>query len=206
MEDGPDRTLAECGGATHIRSGGGIFNLPRVAEGGRGTALVEGYWRLRCRAPKARRLGPVPMARAGEVAGGDWQMTENMDYGFDAPSAPSLYRDGAETSYADFAPQDAALLEGIVAALRTVNDPEIPVNIYDLGLVYRIDLKPDGVVEIDMTLTAPGCPVAGTMMGWVQQAVDVVAGVSEVKMNLVFDPPWDKSRMSEEVQLELGLL
>lgn len=133
-------------------------------------------------------------------------MTENMDYGFDAPSAPALCANGETKTYADFAPQDASLLEGIVTALRTVNDPEIPVNIYDLGLVYRIDLKPEGLVEIDMTLTAPGCPVAGTMMGWVQQAVGIVPGVSEVKMNLVFDPPWDKSRMSEEVQLELGLL
>jgi FeS assembly SUF system protein len=98
------------------------------------------------------------------------------------------------------------MTENIVGALRTVNDPEIPVNIYDLGLVYRIDLKADGVVEIDMTLTAPGCPVAGTLTGWVQQAVSALEGVSDVKMNLVFDPPWDKSRMSEEVQLELGLL
>lgn len=133
-------------------------------------------------------------------------MTENIDYGFEAPSAPTLYVDGEVKSYVDFAPKDATLLEGVVAALRTVNDPEIPVNIYDLGLVYRIDLKPEGVVEIDMTLTAPGCPVAGTMMGWVQQAVSAVEGISDVKMNLVFDPPWDKSRMSEEVQLELGLL
>lgn len=133
-------------------------------------------------------------------------MTENMDYGFDAPSAPVLYADGEEKSYVDFEPKDATLLEGIVRALRTVNDPEIPVNIYDLGLVYRIDLKADGVVEVDMTLTAPGCPVAGTLTGWVQQAVSAVEGVSDVKMNLVFDPPWDKSRMSEEVQLELGLL
>lgn len=133
-------------------------------------------------------------------------MTENIDYGFDAPSAPTLYADGEEKSYVDFEPRDVTLLEGIVCALRTVNDPEIPVNIYDLGLVYRIDLKADGVVEIDMTLTAPGCPVAGTLTGWVQQAVSAVEGVSDVKMNLVFDPPWDKSRMSEEVQLELGLL
>lgn len=133
-------------------------------------------------------------------------MTENMDYGFDAPSAPTLSMNGEERTYTDFEPREVSKLEGIVSALRTVNDPEIPVNIYDLGLIYRIDLKPDGAVEIDMTLTAPGCPVAGTLTGWVQQAVSVVEGVSDVKMNLVFDPPWDKSRMSEEVQLELGLL
>lgn len=97
-------------------------------------------------------------------------------------------------------------MDAIIAALRTVNDPEIPVNIYDLGLIYRIEVKDEGVVEMDMTLTAPGCPVAGQMLGWVQQAVCVVPGVSDVKMKLVFDPPWDKSRMSDEVQLELGLI
>ncbi|MFG1403530.1 DUF59 domain-containing protein [Xanthobacter sediminis] len=133
-------------------------------------------------------------------------MTENMDYGFDSPSAPVLYADGEQKAHVDFEPKDLTRLESIVCALRTVNDPEIPVNIYDLGLVYRIDLKADGVVEIDMTLTAPGCPVAGTLTGWVQEAVSAVDGVRDVKMNLVFDPPWDKSRMSEEVQLELGLL
>ena len=98
------------------------------------------------------------------------------------------------------------LIEPIVAALRTVHDPEIPVNIYDLGLIYRIEANQQGFVEIDMTLTAPGCPVAGEMMNWVQKAVSEVDGVDSVKVNLVFDPPWDKSKMSEDVQLELGLL
>ncbi|MFG1289780.1 DUF59 domain-containing protein [Xanthobacter versatilis] len=113
---------------------------------------------------------------------------------------------GEVRSIDQFAEDEAALMEAIIAGLRTVTDPEIPVNIYDLGLIYRIELKDDGVVEIDMTLTAPGCPVAGQMLGWVQQAVGVVEGVSDVKMKLVFDPPWDKSRMSDEVQLELGLI
>jgi FeS assembly SUF system protein len=98
------------------------------------------------------------------------------------------------------------LVEAVIAALRTVHDPEIPVNIYDLGLIYRIAPGDQGSVEIDMTLTAPGCPVAGEMMSWVQKAVSDVAGVESVKVNLVFDPPWDKSKMSEDVQLELGLL
>jgi FeS assembly SUF system protein len=96
--------------------------------------------------------------------------------------------------------------EAIVAALRTVEDPEIPVNIYDLGLVYKIDLDERGFVEIVMTVTAPGCPVAGDIVGWVEKAVRGVAGVANVKVNLVFDPPWDKSRMSDEVKLELGLI
>jgi len=99
----------------------------------------------------------------------------------------------------------SSLTEEIIAALRTVHDPEIPVNIYDLGLIYRIEPK-QGLVEIDMTLTAPGCPVAGEMVKWVEQAVGGVAGVGIVDVNLVFDPPWDKSRMSEDVQLELGLI
>jgi len=98
------------------------------------------------------------------------------------------------------------LTADIIAALRTVHDPEIPVNIYDLGLIYRIEPKAAGLVEIDMTLTAPGCPVAGEMVSWVQKAVDEVDGVTKADVRLVFDPPWDKSRMSEEVRLELGLL
>jgi len=98
------------------------------------------------------------------------------------------------------------LHEAVIAALRTVHDPEIPVNIYDLGLIYRIEPDHRGGVEIDMTLTAPGCPVAGEMMNWVQKAVSDVDGIESVKVNLVFDPPWDKSKMSEDVQLELGLL
>jgi FeS assembly SUF system protein len=98
------------------------------------------------------------------------------------------------------------LVEAVIAALRTVHDPEIPVNIYDLGLIYRIAPDHQGAVEIDMTLTAPGCPVAGEMMNWVRKAVGDVAGVESVNVNLVFDPPWDKSKMSEDVQLELGLL
>jgi FeS assembly SUF system protein len=96
--------------------------------------------------------------------------------------------------------------EAIVAALRTVEDPEIPVNIYDLGLIYKIALDEMGDVEIVMTLTAPGCPVAGDIVGWVEKAVRGVEGVGNVRVNLVFDPPWDKSRMSDEVKLELGLL
>lgn len=101
---------------------------------------------------------------------------------------------------------DEMLMVGIIAALRTVHDPEIPVNIYDLGLIYRIDPKDDGLVEIDMTLTAPGCPVAGELLNWVEKAVLEVTGVDTVKVKLVFDPPWDTSRMTDDVKLELGLL
>jgi FeS assembly SUF system protein len=99
-----------------------------------------------------------------------------------------------------------ALIADIVAALRTVHDPEIPVNIYDLGLIYRIEPKDDGMVEIDMTLTAPGCPVAGEMLTWVEKAVRDVPSVDKVEVRLVFEPPWDSSRMTDDVKLELGLL
>ena len=94
----------------------------------------------------------------------------------------------------------------VIQALRTVYDPEIPLNIYDLGLVYRIEWTAPGMIEIDMTLTAPGCPVAGEMTSGVQLAVAAIDGIERVKVNLVFDPPWDQSRMSEEAQLELGLM
>ncbi len=97
------------------------------------------------------------------------------------------------------------LTRDIIAALKTVYDPEIPVDIYELGLVYRIDIADDRTVTIDMTLTAPGCPVAGEMPAWVQKAVSEVEGVKDVKVNLVFDPPWDMSRMSDEARLALNM-
>ena len=100
--------------------------------------------------------------------------------------------------------QDAA--ESVIAALRTVYDPEIPVNVYDLGLIYRIAHQGGGAIEIDMTLTAPGCPVASEIVRMVEEAVQSVDGVVSVTVTLVFEPPWDKSRMSEETALELGLL
>lgn len=101
-------------------------------------------------------------------------------------------------------PQTAELKDQIVAALRTVHDPEIPVNIYDLGLIYRVAMDAQRRVEIDMTLTAPGCPVAGEMVNWVKDAVLTVQGLSDIEVNLVFEPPWDQSMMSEEAKLELG--
>ena len=96
--------------------------------------------------------------------------------------------------------------ERIIAMLKTVYDPEIPVNIYDLGLIYKIDLQDDGDVSIDMTLTAPNCPAADFIMEDVRQKVDSVEGVNSSVINLVFEPEWDKDMMSEEAQLELGFL
>lgn len=97
------------------------------------------------------------------------------------------------------------LLADVVRALKTVYDPEIPADIYELGLIYRVDIDADGVVDIDMTLTAPGCPVAGEMPVWVKNAVNAVPGVSDVKVSMVFDPPWDQSRMSDEARMALDM-
>lgn len=97
------------------------------------------------------------------------------------------------------------LTDDIVAALKTVYDPEIPSDIYELGLIYRVEISDDRDVTIDMTLTAPGCPVAGEMPGWVENAVLTVQGVKDVKVNMVFDPPWDQSRMSDEARVALDM-
>jgi len=98
----------------------------------------------------------------------------------------------------------ARITDDIVAALKTVYDPEIPADIYELGLVYKIDIEDDRTVKIQMTLTAPGCPVAGEMPGWVQNAVSTVEGVSDVEVEMTFDPPWTPDRMSEEAQVAVG--
>jgi FeS assembly SUF system protein len=97
------------------------------------------------------------------------------------------------------------LTADIVAALKTVYDPEIPADIYELGLIYKIDVDDERNVAIEMTLTAPGCPVAGDMPGWVENAVGAVRGVGQVSVKLTFDPPWDKDRMSDEAKLALGM-
>ena len=98
----------------------------------------------------------------------------------------------------------ARMTDDIIAAVKTVYDPEIPADIYELGLIYRIDIDDDRTVRIDMTLTAPGCPVAGEMPGWVENAVATVQGVSGVEVNMTFDPPWTPDRMSEEAQIAVG--
>lgn len=114
----------------------------------------------------------------------------------DVPAGPRVEANGADAE---------TLTDRVVAALRQVYDPEIPVNIYDLGLVYRLEINGDGVAEVDMTLTAPGCPVAQTFPGTVREAVMRVAGITDARVELVWDPPWTQDRMSDEVKLELGL-
>ena len=102
--------------------------------------------------------------------------------------------------------QTTQLREGLIAALRTIYDPEIPVNIYDLGLIYTLEIDPPGRVAIGMTLTAPGCPVAETFPGTVEERLMEVPGVSEVQVTLVWEPPWSMELMPEHVKLQLGLL
>ena len=97
------------------------------------------------------------------------------------------------------------ITDQLIEKLKTVFDPEIPVDIYELGLIYKVDVSDDKDIAIDMTLTAPGCPVAGEMPGWVEDAVREVPGVRNVKVDLVFDPPWDPSRMSDEAKLQLNM-
>jgi FeS assembly SUF system protein len=97
------------------------------------------------------------------------------------------------------------LTADIVGALKTVYDPEIPCDIYELGLIYKIDIDDGRAVTVDMTLTAPGCPVAGEMPIWVENAVNSVPGISGTKVNLTFDPPWTKDRMSDEARLALNM-
>ena len=97
------------------------------------------------------------------------------------------------------------LTDQLIEKLKTVFDPEIPVDIYELGLIYKVDVSDDKDVAIDMTLTAPGCPVAGEMPGWVQDAVMEIDGIRSCKVDLVFDPPWDPSRMSDEAKLQLNM-
>ncbi len=102
--------------------------------------------------------------------------------------------------------EDHPKYEEIVEAIRSVYDPEIPVNIFDLGLIYSIRIDGENAVEVDMTLTAPGCPVAGEMPGWVADAVEPLPGIKQVDVQLVWEPPWDMGRLSDEARLELGFM
>ena len=123
-------------------------------------------------------------------------ISDNADFAaaWDAPQASALSQD-----------EIARLTDEIVAALKSVYDPEIPVDVYELGLIYKVDLSDDRDVAIEMTLTAPGCPVAGEMPGWIEDAVRKVEGVKSAKASLVFDPPWDPSKMSDEAKLALNM-
>ena len=130
----------------------------------------------------------------------------------DAPSAPAPAptRDVLDVSGAPADPptdaEIARITHDVVDALKTVYDPEIPTDIYELGLIYKVELEDDRTLKVDMTLTAPGCPVAGEMPIWVRDACRRVDGVRDVEVSMVFDPPWTPDRMSEEARLELNML
>ena len=120
-----------------------------------------------------------------------------------AAASPQAF---ALTPPSQMAPEELReLTDSIVAALKTVYDPEIPADIYELGLIYNVDIDDSRFVTIEMTLTAPACPVAGEMPQWVENAVGVVPGVAGVRVNMVFDPPWDQSRMSDEARVALDM-
>jgi FeS assembly SUF system protein len=130
----------------------------------------------------------------------DDKVAERMDVA--APEAAPATATPGSSIPADELEQ---LTADIIAALKTVYDPEIPADIYELGLIYKIDIDDDRNVAIEMTLTAPGCPVAGEMPQWVENAVASVPGVGQVSVKLTFDPPWEQSRMSDEARLALNM-
>lgn len=119
---------------------------------------------------------------------------------------PSVAEGGTEVPGSRLSAEELDQLTAeIVAALKTVYDPEIPADIYELGLIYKIDVDDDRNVTVEMTLTAPGCPVAGDMPKWVENAVNGVPGVNNTTVKLTFDPPWEQSRMSEEARIAVGM-
>ena len=134
-------------------------------------------------------------------------MDEQRDI-IDVSSGASAETSQAETTGGSAIPHEELdrITGDIIRALKTVYDPEIPVDIYELGLIYKVDLSDERLLTVDMTLTAPGCPVAGEMPGWVEGAVRGVDGVEDVKVNMTFDPPWTPEKMSDEAKLELGWL
>lgn len=131
-------------------------------------------------------------------------LTAENDSGEVAPKRDMIDVSGAPAE----APTDEEIeriTADVIGQLKTVYDPEIPVDIYELGLIYKVELEDDRTLKVDMTLTAPGCPVAGEMPLWVQDACAVVAGVRKVEVEMTFDPPWTMDRMSDEARLELNM-
>ncbi|MCR9128122.1 MAG: DUF59 domain-containing protein [Alphaproteobacteria bacterium] len=125
------------------------------------------------------------------------------------PEAHAAAEPGAATSGVgpDLPPAEIErITHDVIAALKSVHDPEIPADIYELGLIYQVDLEAEGLLKVEMTLTAPGCPVAGEMPIWVKDACETVDGVERADVSLTFDPPWTPDRMSEEAKLTLNML
>lgn len=158
----------------------------------------------------AARARAEAMAAAGlplETAGGASSPRPSPSpAAFDAAHSPSVAEGGTPVAGSALSEEELTqLTANIVAALKTVYDPEIPSDIYELGLIYKIDISDNRWVDIDMTLTAPGCPVAGEMPTWVENAVNTVPGIAGSTVKIVFDPPWDQSRMSDEARLAIGM-
>ncbi|WP_296675406.1 SUF system Fe-S cluster assembly protein [Novosphingobium sp.] len=143
-------------------------------------------------------VAPPPRARVDDAESPADKLERKRDYleGFLAEK-PNNVSDGEP---------GGDLYEAVIAALKDIFDPEIPVNIYDLGLIYGVDVDADGAVAVAMTLTTPHCPVAESMPGEVELRVGAVSGVRDCEVNLVWDPPWDPAKMSDEARLELGML
>lgn len=142
--------------------------------------------------------------RERDVLSLDSSPTPSFDPAIDLDQA----EDAGEPKVSSSIPDEeiARITDDVIAALKTVYDPEIPVDIYELGLIYQVDLEDDRTLKVEMTLTAPGCPVAGEMPGWIQDAVIQVEGVEKAEIDLTFDPPWTPDRMSDEARLQLNML
>jgi len=128
-------------------------------------------------------------------------MEENTSVTQEEPNKVEMTTDSASSIPAD---ELERMTGEIIAALKTIYDPEIPTDIYELGLIYKVDIEDNRLIKVVMTVTAPGCPVAGEMPGWVQNAIAGVQGVMDVEVEMVYDPPWTPDRMSEEAQIALG--
>jgi FeS assembly SUF system protein len=123
-----------------------------------------------------------------------------------APVAPVEPATAGTGEHNAIPPEELArITDDVITEIKTVFDPEIPVDIYELGLIYKVDIEDDRTLKVEMTLTAPGCPVAGEMPGWVQEAVQRVEGVKTAQVELTFDPPWTPARMSDEARLQLNM-
>jgi FeS assembly SUF system protein len=135
-------------------------------------------------------------------------MADDLKHQMADPDAPPNLAKGGAAEKPSAIPQEELdrITDALISELKKVYDPEIPVDIYELGLIYKVDINDDHHVDIEMTLTAPACPVAGEMPGWVEDAARKVEGVKSAKATIVFEPPWDPSRMSDEARLALNML
>jgi len=131
-------------------------------------------------------------------------MTKMEDANIQPDEQPNAVEMSTESASSIPADELQRLTSDIITALKTVYDPEIPTDIYELGLIYKVDIEDNRLIKVLMTVTAPGCPVAGEMPGWVRDAISTVQGVMDVEVDMTYDPPWTPERMSEEAQVALG--